>query len=255
VTTIAVVQARAGSSRLPGKVLQPINGVPMLRKVIDRMRRSTELDEIVVATTREPGDDAVADLATAAGVAVVRGDQFDVLDRFHDVLLARPDAATVVRVTADCPFIDPGIIDRLVRLRRDEGADFVANRLPPPAVRTYPVGLDVEVCTAAALQIAWRDAVSPFEREHVMPHLYGEPDRFRVVVDQLDEDLSALRWTVDEPADLEAARAIDAACGPEPYDWRHVLETVRAHPELAEINAGLTQKQVDVVDERWGGGA
>lgn len=254
-TTILVVQARAGSSRLPGKVLEPIGGVPMLRKVIDRARRSAEVDEILVATTRAAGDDAVEQVATDAGVATVRGHQFDVLDRFHDVLLLRPAASELVRVTADCPFIDPELIDRLILLRRSEGADFAANRLPPPEPRTYPVGLDVEVCTTAALVRAWTEATSPFEREHVMPYLYATPGRFRVVVDQLDEDLSGFRWTVDEPADLEAARAIDAACGPEPYDWRHVLATVRAHPELSALNAGVAQKRVEVVDERWPGTA
>lgn len=253
-TTIAVVQARAGSSRLPGKVLQPINGVPMIVKIIMRISRSEEVGSVVVATTREAGDDPVARISAEAGAEVIRGDEFDVLDRFHDVLLARPDASEIVRVTADCPFVDPGIVDRLVRLRRAEGADFVANRLPPPATRTYPVGLDVEVCTPDALECAWREASSLFEREHVMPFLYGNAARFRTIVDELDEDLSRFRWTVDEPADLEAVRAIDAACGPEPYGWEHVLETVRAHPELSAINAGLMQKTVNAVDERWKGG-
>jgi spore coat polysaccharide biosynthesis protein SpsF len=254
-TTVGIVQARAGSSRLPGKVLEPINGVPMLEKVLARLGRSEELSRLVVATTREPEDDAVATLAERCGARVVRGDRFDVLDRFHDVLLAEPATDVVVRVTADCPFIDAEVVDHLVRLRRDRNADFVANRLPPPERRTYPVGLDVEVCTASALRSAWRNAASPFEREHVMPHLYVEPGRFRVVIDQLEEDLSAFRWTVDVPEDLEAVRAIDAACGPEPFGWRHVLDVVRANPRLHEINAGFVQKDIGEVDERWSPGS
>jgi spore coat polysaccharide biosynthesis protein SpsF len=157
----------------------------------------------------------------------------------------------VVRVTADCPFIDPGIVDRLVRLRRERGADFVANRLPPPYPRTYPVGLDAEVCTAEALEVAWRDATAPAHREHVMPFLYESGERFSVVVDQLDEDLSGMRWTVDVPEDLAAVTAIDLACGPEPFDWLRVLAVVRADPELQRINSGFQQKHVSEVDSRW----
>jgi spore coat polysaccharide biosynthesis protein SpsF len=250
-SVVGIVQARAGSSRLPGKVLRPINGVPMLVKVLSRMARSERLDRIVLATTTEAGDDPVADLALSTGALVARGDAFDVLDRFHTALQLVPDATVVVRVTADCPFIDPGIIDDVIALRERERADFAANRLPPPAPRTYPVGLDVEVCTVDALERAWREAERPFEREHVMPYLYSEPSRFRVVVAQLDEDLSGFRWTVDEPADLAAAEALDAACGPEPYDWRHVLDIARARPDITAINAGLGQKHVTDVDSRW----
>lgn len=252
-TTVCIVQARAGSSRLPGKVLEPISGVSMLGKVLTRLSRAQSIDVLIVATTTDAGDDAVEAEAERFGAIVVRGSVFDVLDRYHSALEAAPDADIVVRVTADCPFVDPDVVDLLVRTLREEGADFVANRLPPPYPRTYPIGLDVEVSTAAALETAWRDAASAHEREHVMPYLY-ESGNFDVRVVDLPEDLSAYRWTVDTPADLAAVRAIDALCGPEPFGWEHVLEVVMANPEVLAINADSAQKSVFDVDSRWEAG-
>lgn len=250
-TTIAVVQARAGSTRLPRKVLADIGGGPMLAKVLARLRRASTVDEIVVATTREREDDPVCEVAAQAGARVHRGPMLDVLERFAGALADAADDDVVVRVTADCPFVDPDVVDACVGRLVGGTADFVANRLPPPYRRTYPVGLDVEVAWVAALRRAAREAVAPFEREHVMPYLYGRPDRFAVEVLDLDEDLSDMRWTVDTPEDLALAVAVDALAGPEPYSWRDVLRVVRAHPEVARLNQGLEQKRLDVVDARW----
>lgn len=250
-TTLGIVQARFGSSRLPGKVLQPIGETSMLEKVLRRLSRARSLDALVVATTDTSADDAVAIAAAAVGVPSVRGSEFDVLDRFHQALAHYPDADCVVRVTADCPFIDPEEVDRVVAALRTEGADFAANRLPPPNKRTYPVGLDVEAATRAALDAAWRDASAPHHREHVMPFLYETPERFRTTVLQLDEDLSSFRWTVDTREDLEAARRLDALAGPEPFSWRRVLAVARAHPDIGALNAAQSQKYVTDVDDRW----
>lgn len=253
-TTVAVIQARAGSSRLPGKVLELVGGTPMLERVIRRVARATTVDHVVVATTEEPGDDVVADLAARSGAAVHRGSSFDVLDRFHGAIAWCADDDVLVRVTADCPFIDPGLIDEAVRAREATGADFVANRLPPPYRRTTPVGLDVEVTTVGNLRRAWRRASSPHQREHVMPYLY-ETEGLRVHVIDLDEDLSAMRWTVDTPADLAAVRALAGLLPAEPYTWRDVLEVARAHPEIGAINGVEVQKAVTVTDDRWRPGA
>jgi len=250
-TVLCIVQARFGSSRLPGKVLQSIGELNMLERVLSRLQRSETIDEIVVATTVAPADSAVEAAAIAAGVKVVRGSEFDVLDRFHQALLGFPSSHIVVRVTADCPFIDPEVIDLVVRRLEESGSDFVANRLPPPYPRTYPVGLDVEVCTAAALERAWRDAVLPYHREHVMPFLYENRDSFAIEVLQLETDLSGYRWTVDTPEDLEAARELAKLAGPEPFGWRHVLATAVENPHIANINADASQKDVSHVDERW----
>lgn len=251
-TTVCVVQARFGSSRLPGKVLETIAGAPMLLGILERLGRSELIDEIVVATTISHDDDPLVDAAQNAGFAVMRGSVYDVLDRFHDVVLARPDADVIVRVTADCPFIDPQLVDAVIRARRESGSDFAANRLPPPYRRTYPVGLDVEVCTTAALSQAWCEATEPYLREHVMPYFYTNPDLFSLHIVDLGEDLSAYRWTVDTPEDLRAMREI-AACLPlGSTAWRDVLEVVRLHPDLAMINADQAQKSLKQVDGRWG---
>lgn len=250
-TVVGVVQARAGSSRLPRKVLADIGGEPMLAKVLARLHRSSTVDEIVVATTDAPEDDAVADVAARAGARVHRGPVLDVLERFVGAVAGADERDVVVRVTADCPFVDPDVVDLCVARILDGTADFVANRLPPPHPRTYPVGLDVEVVRVAALRRAGREAVARFEREHVMPYLYGHPDRFAVEVLDLDEDLSEMRWTVDTPEDLALAVAVDALAGPEPYGWHEVLRVVREHPEIARLNQDLEQKRVDVVDARW----
>jgi spore coat polysaccharide biosynthesis protein SpsF len=250
-SVICIIQARMGSSRLPGKVLEKIGETPMLEKVVIRLRRARTLDAVVVATTDDPRDDQLVDFCRERGIAVSRGSVFDVLDRFHTVLDSYPEADIVVRVTADCPFVDPEIVDQAVDALRAKGLDFVANRLPPPASRTYPVGLDVEVSTATALRRAWLEALAPHQREHVMPYLYDTPGRFAVSVFQWAEDLQQFRWTVDEPRDLEVVRLLDKLSGPEPFGWRRVLEVARAHPEIQELNITARQKALSEVDDRW----
>jgi len=252
-TTVAVVQARAGSSRLPGKVLERIGQHTMLGKVITRLGRARSLDGIVVATTDSTADDAVEFEARRAGAEVVRGATYDVLSRFGRVLVLQPTIDVVVRVTADCPFIDPEVIDEVVGMRAARGLDFAANRLPPPAPRTFPVGLDVEVATRQALESAVREASSPHHREHVMPFIYENPERFSVGIHELDEDLSGYRWTVDTPDDLAAVIELDRRAGSEPYSWRDVFRIAQQHPWIGELNSAARQKDVREVDARWDG--
>lgn len=230
----------------------PIGDRSMLGMVIDRVTRSSTVTDTVVATTTEASDDGVALAAREAGVDVVRGSQFDVLDRFNDVFHELPDTDLVVRVTADCPFVDPAIIDLVVMNLINRNLDFSANRLPPPHSRTYPVGLDVEVCTADALRAAWNRAAEPHQREHVMPFLYENPKDFRIGIVDLEADLSSYRWTVDTPEDLEAARQIAELVGPEPFGWRQVLEVAQTHPKIGNINRNAKQKAVTQHDDRWG---
>lgn len=250
-TTIGVVQARFGSSRLPGKVLTRIDRKPMLQWVLERTRDASSVDEVVLATTTDNSDDAVAELAQKLGFRAIRGSTFDVLDRFHDVLKAYREADTVVRVTADCPFLDPKVIDGVVSLMEAEGADFAANRLPPPFRRTYPVGLDTEACTRAALEVAWSEASARHQREHVMPYLYENRDRFRIALLDLNEDMSSYRWTVDTHQDLVAVRAIARQLGPDDTNWRSILEIARRDPRLQAMNSDQEQKTLGAVDERW----
>lgn len=250
-SVIAVIQARTGSSRLPGKVLKDVGNVSMLEKIISRIGRSNTVDNLVVATTDDPSDDLIEDLCSQMGIAVVRGDTFDVLSRFNSVLDAFPDANIVVRITADCPFVDPELIDDSVQLLRNQNLDFVANRLPPPWKRTFPLGLDVEVCTAQALKIAHNNASEAFQREHVMPYIYRQDSQFSFEIIQLDQDLSSYRWTVDTPEDLEAVIALDKLCGEEPFGWTKVLEVAESHPWISEINSAVEHKSVSEVDTRW----
>lgn len=249
-TTIAVIQARMGSNRLPGKVLEDLGGAPVLQRVVDRVRRASTVDTVVVATSDTPTDDALATYCAHHGIAVVRGSEHDVLSRFGDVLTAYPEARQVVRITADCPLVDPEVIDDVVAALVDGEADFAANRLPPPYPRTYPVGLDVEAVTRSALEAAMTTATAPRDREHVMPYLYTVPGRFRTVVIDLDHDLSAHRWTIDTPADLDAVRELWSLL-PAEFTWHDAVRVSDEHPEIAAINAAVVQKKLDAVDERW----
>jgi spore coat polysaccharide biosynthesis protein SpsF len=216
--TLCVVQARTGSTRLPGKVLADLDGRPMLRFLLDRLDRLA-VDEVVVATSTEARDDAVAEIAQAAGRPVVRGSEADVLDRFVTALDAYP-ADHVVRITADCPLTDPALVERVVARHIDAGADFTANTMP----RTYPKGLDVEVARAQALRTAHERASTREEREHVMPFLYRNPEAFRLANVRNDEPLGHERWTVDTPEDLEFVRAMCARLhGQSGFGWRDAL--------------------------------
>jgi spore coat polysaccharide biosynthesis protein SpsF len=245
---IAIVQARMGSRRLPGKVLQAIAGQPMLALVVERAGRATTLDGVVVATTTDSGDDPVAELCAARGYPCYRGSAQDVLDRYYQAAHAY-EAEVVVRLTGDCPLIDPGVIDRTVQAFLQAGVDFAANRLPPPWKRTYPIGLDTEVCTIHALSRAWREAHLPHHREHVMPYLYEEQGRFQVLVVESEQDHGGMRWAVDTPEDLALVRQVYAHLESQPdFTWEQVLGLFEQHPELNRVNAGVRHKDYREAD-------
>jgi spore coat polysaccharide biosynthesis protein SpsF len=235
---VAVVQARMGSQRLPGKVLADVGGRSMLARVVRRTRRAESVDEVVVATTSSAADDAIAAECGRIDVAVFRGEEADVLDRFHQAAVFHA-AAVVVRVTADCPFIDPAVIDLVLARQRALAADYASNTLR----RTFPRGLDTEVMAAEALARAWREARSPHQREHVTPYLYENPSLFRLCSVENDEDLSAHRWTVDTREDLALARALYERVGADDtVGWRRFAEVVAAEPGLPAINRAVAQK-------------
>lgn len=247
---IAIIQARMGSSRLPGKVLMDIAGIPMLQWVVDRVRLSKKIDEVVIATTDASGDEQVVEYCVRQGIAVTRGSQQDVLDRYYQAAV-KFDAEVVVRVTADCPVIDPQVIDHTIQRFLEEQVDFAANRLPPPWKRTYPIGLDTEVCTFAGLQRAWQEATESFEREHVMPYFYDQEGRFKILLVNHDPDYGHLRWTVDTAQDLELVQKIIAHFGGRvDFTWYEILAFVQEHPELSQINAGVKAKFTQEVDDR-----
>lgn len=276
---VAIIQARLGSSRLPGKVLLDIGGEPMLQRVVTRTARARSVASLLVATTTENADDQIVAYCGAHGIECTRGSQFDVLDRYYQAASAA-HAGIVVRITADCPVIDPSLIDDAVRTLMDphdaEGGStqtspmarlsFVTNRLPPPWRRTYPIGLDTEVCTFEALSKACHEAVEPRQREHVMPYLYEgvefgpsrdgvafgvTPRGFRIALLDCGMELGHYRWTVDTPEDLEFMRRVyNHFEGRDEFSWIDVLALVSEQPELMEINAGVRHKTLGDVDER-----
>ncbi len=205
---VAVVQARMSSTRLPGKVLADLGGRPVLEWVVSRLRDSRELAGVVVATSDEPGDDPVAEAAPAR---VVRGPLADVLGRYA---IAARDLGFegLVRVTADCPLIDPAVVDEVVAAWRAGEADYVANVIEP---RTYPVGMDTEVVSADALLAADAEATEPYDREHVTPFVRSRPERFPQRAVTLDPPRPDVRLTLDTAEDLERLRAVVGATGPD----------------------------------------
>jgi spore coat polysaccharide biosynthesis protein SpsF len=248
--TVAIIQARMSSSRLPGKVLLDIGGEPMLVRVVERVRRARTVQAVGVATTSDPSDDPVAELCQQRGYPLWRGSQFDVLDRYFRAA-QQFEADVIVRVTADCPVIDPQVIDHTVTSFFEAGVDFAANRLPPPVKRTYPIGLDTEVVTFAALERAWSEAAEKYQREHVMPYFYDQEGRFNIRVVHTDPDYGSLRWTVDTPQDLELVRRIFGHFdNRDDFSWLDVLALFEREPDLAQINASVRHKFGKEVDER-----
>jgi len=251
VTVAAVIQARMTSTRLPGKVLLPAAGREMLAHQIDRVRRAGSVAKVCVATTGNAADDPVAALAAREGVAVFRGSEHDVLDRF--LRAADSVGATVaVRLTGDCPLTDPALIDAVVGVFHAAAppVDYASNSFP----RTWPIGLDVEVAAMTALRQAASEATDPYDREHVMPFLYRQPERFRIARHTAPQDLSGHRWTLDEASDYELLRHILEALLPaQPgFGWREVIALLEAHPEWRDINAGVAQKQRRYEDRSMG---
>ncbi|MGO4125191.1 NTP transferase domain-containing protein [Inquilinus sp. YAF38] len=232
-TVLAILQARMSSSRLPGKVMADLLGEPMLARQVERLRRCRTLDRLLLATSTDAADDALAELAGRIGVECFRGSLDDVLDRFH-AAAAGQGADQIVRLTGDCPLIDPGLIDRLVELHVAGGYDHSCNTLTP----RWPDGLDAEVMRAEVLETAWREATLPSEREHVTRFIYTRPERFRLGSLVGDTDLSDQRWTVDTPEDLAMVRAVYAALYPAnpAFGTEDILAFVAAHPEIAALN-------------------
>lgn len=237
---VAIIQARSTSSRLPGKVMKPILGEPMLARQIERVARARRIDRIVVATSVDESDDALAALCGRLGVACHRGSLDDVLARFHGAA-ETAGADTVVRLTGDCPLSDPAVIDAVVAHFLSSGADYASNVHPP----TFPDGLDVEVMRFAALDAANASATLRSQREHVTPYIYGHPEAFTLSNLAHTSDLSHLRWTVDNPQDFELVSRIYGALYPAKPDFAmaDVLALLERQPQLSAINADLKRNE------------
>ena len=248
---VAIVQARVASNRLPGKVLADIEGETMLTRVVERAGRASSLDQIAVATTTDVDDDPLFASCESKGHLCLRGSTMDVLDRVYRAARTL-EADIVVRLTADCPLIDGEVIDQTVSafVHADPPVDFAANRLPDD--KSFPVGTDTEVCSIAALEQAWTQAEEPYQREHVMPYLYEEPERFRTLLVKSETDYSAYRWTVDTAEDLELVRQVYAHFGGrDNFTYRELLDLFATRPELARINLNVEHKTQYDLDPDW----
>jgi spore coat polysaccharide biosynthesis protein SpsF len=239
---VAIVQARMGSTRLPGKVLKDLAGAPVLTRCINRVRRAQMLDEVVVATTVQNADRAIVRLCAEHGWSCFRGSEEDVLDRYYHAAVAH-HAEVVARVTSDCPLIEPRVVDRVIRefLDRQPGLDYASNTLPP---RTFPRGLDIEVIGFDALERAWREDQPPHWREHVTPYIYSNPKRFSLYGVTNEVDYSSMRWTVDTPEDLAFVRRVYEYFGHDRFSWREMFSVLDQHPEWLEINRNVQQKVI-----------
>lgn len=237
---LTLLQARTSSSRLPGKVLLPLLGKPMLSRQLERVRRARLIGELVVATSTDGGDDAIAKLCGAEGIACARGSLNDVLYRFYQAALPHnPDV--VVRLTGDCPLADPAVIDGVIEFFLAGEYDYASNAIEP----TFPDGLDVEVFRFRCLKAAWREAQLPSEREHVTLFIHTRPQRFRLGSYRHARNLGGLRWTVDEPMDFEfVSRVYENLYPRNPlFGMQDVLDFIHAHPEIAALNSAVARNE------------
>jgi len=236
--TVAIVQARMGSARFPNKVMRPICGTPMIGLLLGRLAKAGRIDQIVLATSEDPKNEPLARYVHNLGYEVFRGSEEDVLDRYHAAAKLY-GADVVVRVTGDCPLIDPEVVDAVIDKFSDAGVDYASNCVPP----SYPDGLDAEVFSVQALEAAWTGAKNPFEREHVTPFI-AESSQFTHATQVNASDESAARWTVDEPEDFEVVRKVFEEFHPRSdFSWTEVLALAREHPEWFAVNRHLIRNE------------
>ena len=237
---LAILQARISSSRLYGKVLKPILGKPMLEHQIDRVRQSHKINELIVATSNDPGDNEIETLCQKIKVPCYRGNLNNVLDRFYQSAKTyKPEH--IVRITGDCPLIDPEIIDNVITYYFNNEFDYTSNALQP----TFPDGLDVEIFRFSILEKAWKEATLPSQLEHVTPFIYNQPDQFNIGNYSNTENLSHMRWTVDEPEDFKFVTRIYEELymtNPE-FRMRDILALLQRNPELSMINCKFKRNE------------
>jgi spore coat polysaccharide biosynthesis protein SpsF len=230
---ITILQARFSSSRLPGKVLKPILGQPMLALQIERIKRAKSIDKLIVATSHHNEDSEIAELCENLGVECFRGSLDDVLDRFYQAArMYFPEH--IVRLTGDCPLCDPLLIDNIINFHLSGEYDYSCNTFSP----TYPDGLDVEICRFSCLEIAHREAILPSHREHVTQFIHKQPEKFKIGDYQSNVDHSNLRWTVDEQLDFELITKIYESIYPQNSDFTtdDILDWLDLNPECKTYN-------------------
>ena len=235
---VAIVQARMSSTRLPGKVMKGIAGRPMLWHVVNRLKAARLIDEIVVATTTGREDDIIEEWCKLNGTSVSRGSLDDVLDRYYQAAISF-GAKTIVRITSDCPLIEPALVDRAIQRFNKGGFSHVS------VDSSYPDGLDAEVFSFEALEKAHKEAALASEREHVTPYIWKNPHLFSLGKIKSDVDLSAMRWTVDDKLDLKFVTQIyeGIGAGERVFRMEEVLRFLRSRPELLKINSATARNE------------
>ena len=237
--TVAIIQARLGSTRLPGKVLRPLGGRTMLECVMLRLADCQTIDQLVIATTTQPADRELIEFCRHRNWHFYAGSENDVLSRYVDAA-EKYSADRIVRITSDCPLIAPQLVDQTVDLMNTApGIDYASNFHPR---RTYPRGLDCEAMTRQTLNRIDRLARTPRYREHVTLYAYQHPEKFTIASINGTEDWSHLRWTVDTEDDLKLASEIYRHFGDEPFDWKQTIKAYETHPSWIEINRHCLQK-------------
>lgn len=238
VKTIAIVQARMNSTRFPKKVMRKINGVPMIELLLKRLSLAKSIDKIILATSDNIVNEELVRFVTNLGYEVFAGSENDVLDRYYGAA-AKYTPQTVIRITGDCPLMDPGLVDEIVNVFYESGVDYLSNTIVP----TYPDGLDIEVFTYDSLKTAAEKADLPYDREHVTPFLRNS-GMFRIKNFENSTDLSAERWTVDESNDFEVIKNVFNQFHPiTTFKWTEVMELKNQKPELFEANSKLIRNE------------
>lgn len=239
---VAIIQARVGSTRLPKKVLLPLGKKTVLENVYDRVAAAKLVDHVVIATTINKNDDEIEKLCKEKSMDCFRGSEEDLLDRYYQAALSR-SAENIVRITSDCPLIDPAIIDRVARKHLEEKNDYTATAFL--GVETFPDGEDADIFTFEALKEAWQKADIPYQREHATQYFTKNADQFKIGNLVHTEDLSDKRWTLDEPNDYEFLKAVYGALGQESnvFSMEDILKYLGDHPEVEKINQHIVRNE------------
>ncbi len=237
---VAIIQARTDSTRLPNKVMADIFGKPLIIHLLERVKESTTINEIILATTTRSVDTPLVNVVRDYGFPVFRGNCNDVLDRYYKAA-TKYNADGIVRITGDCPLIDPAVVDKVTHVFLKHQYDYVTNTLEP----TYPDGLDVEVFSYNALQKTWGEAILVSEREHVTSYLRNHPEKFSLKDVKHTIDLSYMRWTVDQQEDLTFVREVFKRLYNKQkiFHLQDIVDLLQKHPELIEINNGIQRNE------------
>lgn len=234
-----MIQARSSSTRLPDKALKKIEGKPIIWHIINRAKKIKSAEQIIIITTRKKEDKIFLEIAKDNGVLGFQGSEKDLLERHYQCAL-KYNADPIIRITSDCPLIDPYIVEKMIQIYLKNNYDYVTNREPP----TYPDGLDTEIFSFDALKKANRYAKLRSEREHVNPYIVKHPQKFKIFNYRYRKDLSHLRWTVDEKRDLKFVRQIYSRMKPKTlFSMNMVLKIIKKEPQIQQINQGINRNE------------